>query len=103
MTILERRKYRDEVLQRELARAVARAEGCHLSYPCRKAMDLSRAGVAPGVARQFHASCEDEEAGGKGCLCPCHDVREASAGEAAHGLSHETDLSHRGQVRSDEP
>jgi hypothetical protein len=65
MTILERRKLREEILARELALAHQRASEAGLTLRCQDAMRLT------GVQ---HASCEAEDPGGAGCLCQCHDV-----------------------------
>jgi hypothetical protein len=71
MTVQERRKYRDVVLERELALAYSRAAMFRLSYPCRRAMAMT--GSHPEEARTQHSLCHDEEPGRPGCLCQCHD------------------------------
>lgn len=71
MTVLEREMYRAGVMQRELEKAYQAAAIYHLSSYCREAMQVTgRAGADPG---RLHAECREEEPGGRGCLCFCHD------------------------------
>lgn len=81
MTIHERRKWREQVLAEELARAHRRAGFKRLTPSCIVAMELT--GSKPAEARELHRSCKEEEPGGKGCACLCHDVitGEVSAGD----------------------
>lgn len=71
MTVLERRKYRDHVLQRELNLAYTRASRWRMSLSCQRAMAAT--GSSPQEARHQHSLCTDEQEGGRGCLCQCHD------------------------------
>lgn len=75
MTVLARRKYRDQVLQRELDHAYARAARWRLSHHCHRAMVAT--GSDPEYARLQHSMCQDEEPGRPGCLCQCHDEERA--------------------------
>ncbi len=73
MTILERRKLREEILARELQQAHRRADEAGLTMKCSMAMRLT--GSRPEEARRLHASCTAEEPpNGTGCLCHHHDV-----------------------------
>jgi hypothetical protein len=71
MTVLERRKYRDAVLQRALERAYKQAGMHQLTERCQRAMLIT--GTSPAAAREMHAMCKGEEQGNDGCLCQCHD------------------------------
>jgi hypothetical protein len=84
MTILERRKLRAEILEKEMARAYERAQGAGLTLVCRDAMRVT--GSDPGMARGLHARCVGESSlTGGGCLCQCHDV--ITGGVAAGTMS----------------
>lgn len=72
MTVLERRKYRDEVIKRELEAAYHRASVHRMSETCRRAMATTRS-ANPELARELHEKCRAEEPGGPGCLCEHHD------------------------------
>lgn len=80
MTVLDRRKYRDYVLKRELNLAYARAGKWRMSYRCQRAMAAT--GSDPEDARLQHSLCLDEQTGGRGCLCMCHD--EDRSGVVTH-------------------
>jgi hypothetical protein len=68
MTILERRKLREEILAKELARAHRQAARAGLTMKCEYAMRLT--GSDPAGARRLHADCKGEEPPrGAGCLC----------------------------------
>lgn len=71
MTVLDRRKLREELLQREVERAYRRAFTRHVSPSCVNAMDVT--GSEPATARSLHAACWGEHPNSVGCLCPCHD------------------------------
>lgn len=83
MTIHQRRKYREEVLARELERAYRQAAIYHLTISCRNAMAV--AGQDPARARELHQSCIGEEWGHPGCLCYCHDVITEGVASGVHG------------------
>jgi hypothetical protein len=83
MTVLERRQYREEVLRRELARAYQAAAERHLSASCLAAMGLT--GSKPERARERHAACREEQWGGTGCLCQCHDEEREGVSSGDHG------------------
>jgi hypothetical protein len=72
MTVLERRNYRDAVLQRALERAYRQAGMHRLTERCQRAMLIT--GTSPAAAREMHQMCKGEEPGNSGCLCMCHDV-----------------------------
>lgn len=72
MTILERRRYREDLLVKEIALAYRRVNVYRLSVPCSDAMVAT--GSDPARARALHASCRGEDPGQPGCLCQCHDT-----------------------------
>jgi hypothetical protein len=73
MTIEQRRKLREEILQRQLERARRTAENSRLSPRCQDAMRLAVSGSPEAAAA--HARCEGESSPtGAGCLCLCHDT-----------------------------
>jgi hypothetical protein len=83
--VLERRKYRDAVLQRLLERAYREAASHKLTERCQRAMYVT--GTSPQAARQMHAMCKGEELGNDGCLCMCHDDDRAGTVESGMGES----------------
>jgi hypothetical protein len=76
MTISERRKIRSEILAHEVDKAYFRASIHRRSAECVAAMQVMNAD--PDQARKLHASCEDENHPGPGCLCECHDTRDTA-------------------------
>lgn len=73
MSVVDRRRLREEVMQRELRVAQRRALLYKLSETCTLAMGLILDGQ-PEKAADVHYQCHEEELGGAGCLCPCHDT-----------------------------
>ena len=73
LTLHDRQKLRGMVYRREAARAARRASQWGLSAECISGLGESLHGD-PAKAAALHASCTAEEIGGKGCLCPHHDV-----------------------------
>ena len=72
MTVLDRQHYRELLVRREVERAARRARTLlHRSNACRQAM--AETGTAEGRPSERHAQCKEEEPGGHGCLCECHD------------------------------
>lgn len=69
MTLADRTKLREQVLDHELNTAYDRAGVFGLTSVCKLAMERSGENAAG-----LHASCREEEPGGRGCLCACHDV-----------------------------
>jgi hypothetical protein len=76
--LADRTRLREQVLDHELNAAYDRAAAFGLTQVCKLAMEGSGEG-----ARGLHASCREEEPGGRGCLCPCHDV---ATGHVTSGL-----------------
>jgi hypothetical protein len=72
LTYLDRQKLRRLVYAREVDKARQRAMAWKLSPQCRGALALMA--TEPGLASGMHQECKQEEIGGKGCLCTCHDV-----------------------------
>ena len=72
MTIIARRKLREEILEKETARAYERAQEAGRTLRCRDAMRAMASD--PALARSQHSMCQGEEVMGSGCLCECHDV-----------------------------
>ena len=73
LTLHDRQKLRGMVYRREAIRAVERAQVWGLTAECRDGLRESLQGD-PAKATSLHESCTAEEIGGKGCLCPHHDV-----------------------------
>ena len=72
LTYLERVKLRALAYEREVTKARQRAMAWKLSPQCRGALALMS--TEPGLAAGMHSECKEEEPGGKGCLCMCHDL-----------------------------
>lgn len=68
MTVLDRQKLREGILQYELSRARKRAATSCRSLTCVRAMQ-----AWGETAAYLHGQCGGEEPGGAGCLCECHD------------------------------
>lgn len=72
MTVLERQHLRNERLVYELEQARIRAGTFRVSYTCQRGL-AATGSSNPGQAAWHHKACKEEEPGGRGCLCPCHD------------------------------
>jgi hypothetical protein len=68
MTVLDRQKMREEILDAELDRARERAAKVGRTLTCNQGMMAWGA-----LAAEMHGSCTGEDLGGAGCLCECHD------------------------------
>lgn len=68
LTVHQRQKLREEILQSYLAKAQEDAANARLSITCRRAMRETG-----NVAALLHEACKGEEPGNGGCLCHHHD------------------------------
>jgi hypothetical protein len=83
MLIVDRQRLRVDVYKREIANATRRAETWNVCEPCRDAMAVTHKN--PVRARELHATCVEEQSGGRGCMCLCQDKR---TGEVSTGVLH---------------
>ena len=86
MTLLQRQRLREQVLERQLKIAYERAARYGLSGACAKAMD-----AVGEEARELHETCSAELPGGLGCLCNHHDVARVE-GHVVSGVLPEPSL-----------
>lgn len=83
LTVRQRQKLREEILERQLTLARKHAAEYGLSIPCRKGL-LAYGELATGL----HGSCRGEEPpGGGGCLCHCHDDYRGGVESGIAGIS----------------
>lgn len=75
MALVNRQRLRTEIAERLIRQALERSSATGRSDECRQAMQLTGKQLAdPEAAARAHKSCAEEEPGGKGCLCECHDL-----------------------------
>jgi hypothetical protein len=72
MSYADREKLRQEAAARLLRQAQARMSVYGLSAQCLRA--FGHVGDDPAKALAAHNSCLAEQPGGRGCLCPHHDL-----------------------------
>jgi hypothetical protein len=72
MSYADREKLRHEVAARLLRQAQARLAVYGFSPQCIRAFGF--VGDDPVKAQEAHNSCLAEQPGGRGCLCPHHDL-----------------------------
>jgi hypothetical protein len=72
MSFSDRERLRQEVAARMIARAQSRMQVYGLSAQCIRAFGF--VGDDPVKALEAHNSCLAEQPGGRGCLCPHHDL-----------------------------
>lgn len=77
LTVLQRQKFRQLVLERELETARRKAATMYVSITCRNALAATGA-EDPEYVRALHQQCKGELPGNIGCLCPCHDIIQGS-------------------------
>jgi hypothetical protein len=87
MTLRERQAYRAEILEREVERAHRAVSVYHISPQCREGNALNGTSASPELRKQAHDGCREEEPGGSGCLCTCHDRAWEEASGVASGTS----------------
>lgn len=68
MTVLERQKLRQEIMQTFLDNAKVQASQAGRSLTCIRGMQ-----AWGETAAGLHGACRGEEPGNGGCLCECHD------------------------------
>lgn len=83
MSLADRQQLREQIGLQLMRRALRQASATYRSAECREAMQALNMGDSEAAAH-LHKACAAEGAGGRGCLCECHDpavwARETASG-----------------------